>query len=116
MGTTELAIPTHKPAVARPAHSMLTFCEAHCIRLPAIQKTQPTCSDTLRDRMSARNDDIKDPTNDPAGIDAVMAPCTCDTGFPKYFLYACVPMTPDMDEMSKPKSAPPAWAERAPAR
>ncbi len=28
-------------------------------------------------------------------------------GLPKYLLYACVPSTPDIDEISKPKRPPP---------
>ncbi|RCI16694.1 hypothetical protein L249_2559 [Ophiocordyceps polyrhachis-furcata BCC 54312] len=94
-------MPTHSPARARPAHSIATFCDALCTRLPVIHSTQAICNDPLRDIRSASTAEASDPASDPAGIEAVMNPCVYEAGWPKKRF------TPDMDEMSKPKSMPP---------
>ena len=52
-------------------------------------------------------DEARAPTSDPNGIAQVMPPCRYDLGPPKYLLYAMVPKTPDILEISKPKSPPP---------
>lgn len=47
---------------------------AHWMMAPAIHHTHETCSATLRENRSARNELVSEPTKLPAGMDAVMAP------------------------------------------
>lgn len=52
-------------------------------------------------------EDASAPTREPAGMAAVMPPCRYERGELKYLLYAVVPSTPDMLEISNPNRAPP---------